>query len=124
MARNSKPVTPTQAAASNGQHVPATTRKLPSGLLEVEVAGMAYRLDLTELQLATEAVERRHGATPDNPDWYTAGFLRDLAQAYHDLGVLNCTPTQAAFLRKEAGEQYAAMRDGFFQTPGSHGATG
>lgn len=114
---------PMQATATNGQHAPPTARKLPTGTLSVEVAGMAYSLDLTELQLATEVTERKHNATPGNPNWYTPEFLRDLAQAYTDLGIANCTPTQAALLREETGVRYAELRHDFFLTPGSHGAT-
>lgn len=98
-------------------------RPVPSGLLLVEVAGQSLKLDLTEVQVTTEAVERRHNATNDNPNWYTPEFLRDLAAAYIDLGIHQCTPTQAALLREAAQREYANLRAHFFSTPRSPGAT-
>ncbi|OGT57665.1 MAG: hypothetical protein A3E01_02705 [Gammaproteobacteria bacterium RIFCSPHIGHO2_12_FULL_63_22] len=74
------------------------------------MAGTTFSVDVLIAEIACERVELKHGATDENMDWITAAFFADLASAYQEIGIVNCTPWMASQLRDAVRDRYLELK--------------
>lgn len=87
--------------------------KLDSGEIRFRLPGdRQWVSDVTVLKITTEEFESKHALRPDESGMTqpTIGFLVDLAEAFEQLGCVDCTPGMAQQIWAATVDQFSKMQ--------------